>query len=151
MVKGVVSLCALVFNAVIAFEQRAILLFFGFSVLITMTACSSSDRSEPPAPPAVILRPGVTLTADPNPIILEPGSRVGKTTIYWKTAVKGVQLRLGAPDGKLWGDGSGTNHAETGPWVSNGMTFFLQDKTAPDPTSASATLAKLTVYVKLPS
>jgi hypothetical protein len=98
----------------------------------------------------VIFRPGVTLTADPNPIIAEPGSQVGKTTIYWKTPVKGVQLRIQAPNGKLWGISPGTQHAETGPWVSNGMTFYLQDATAPNPTDTSATLAKITVYVKLP-
>ena len=76
---------------------------------------------------------------------------MGKTTVYWKTPVKDVQLRIGAANGKLWGNGGGTSHSETGPWVSNGMTFFLQDATAPDPTSPNATMAKLTVYVKLPS
>jgi hypothetical protein len=128
-------------------SRRFLITCFCFSPLLALTACSSP---EPPPPPAVILRPGVTLRADPNPIIPEAGGKTGKTTVYWKAPVKEVQLRLGAPNGTLWGNGPGTSHSETGAWVSNGMTFYLQDNTAPNPTDPSATLAKLTVFVKLP-
>jgi hypothetical protein len=100
------------------------------------------------APVAVILRPGVTFTADPDPIPGRGSPKLGKTTLSWKTPVKAVQIRLGAADGKLFAISGGSQQADTGEWVTNGMTFYLQDNTSPNPTDSSATLAKLTLAVK---
>lgn len=147
MMEGDISLLKSVFEGVTALKQRSILSFCCLSILLTLAGCSSPKRSGAPAPPAVILRPGVTFSADPNPIDLDQSS-VGKTTLSWQTPAKTVQIRLGASDGKLFTIAGGIGRSETGPWVSNGMTFFLQDATAPDPTASSATMAKLTVYVK---
>jgi hypothetical protein len=129
----------------------AIISCFCLSLLVMSTACStkSTDKesaSNGSAPAAVIVRDGVTFAAEPNPIVGQ--GAVGKTTLSWKTPVKGVQIRLGAPDGKLFAISGGAQQAETGNWVTNGMTFYLQDNTAINPTDPSATLAKLTVVVK---
>jgi hypothetical protein len=145
MIRGSISLSRTDFRAFAI--RRWIAATFCFSLLVASTACHSSSDST--APPAVVYRPGVTLTADPNPINLD-GARAGKTTIYWTTPVKSVQLRLGSPKGTLWGISPGSQHAQTGDWVSTQLIIYLQDNTMPDPTDSSATLAKLTVYAKLP-
>ena len=86
-------------NQVECQSRRCLIACFCFSPLLALTACSSPCT---PPPPAVILRPGVTLRADPNPVIPAAGSKTGKTTVYWKAPVKEVQLRLGAPKRTLW-------------------------------------------------
>jgi hypothetical protein len=121
---------------------------------LVMAACSTRDHETAPAPSgsvapaAVILRQGVTFSANPDPIVGQGNTKLGKTTLSWKTPVQSVQIRIGSADGKLFSTGAGAQQAETGIWVTNGMTFYLQDNTAPNPTDSSATLAKLTVAVK---
>ncbi|HEX4227389.1 MAG TPA: hypothetical protein VHZ07_01880 [Bryobacteraceae bacterium] len=139
-----------------ALKHCAIISCFCLSLLVTSTACSSKsadrEKSAAPngsaAPAAVIIRDGVTFSADPDPIVGQGAVKLGKTTLSWKAPVKTVQIRLGSPDGKLFVIGGGAQQAETGAWVTNGMTFFLQDNTAMNPTDSSATLAKLTMVVK---
>lgn len=143
-------------NRVLFLKRCAIISCFCLGLLVTSTACSSKSTDQEQnaapnssaAPAAVIVREGVTFTADPDPIVGQGAVKLGKTTLSWKTPVKGVQIRLGAPDGKLFVISGGAQQAETGDWVTNGMTFYLQDNTAINPTDASATLAKLTVVVK---
>ncbi|HWF46652.1 MAG TPA: hypothetical protein VG168_06585 [Bryobacteraceae bacterium] len=126
----------------------------GFSLLLTACSNKSADKentaasSASVAPAAVIIRDGVTFAADPDPVMGDGPVKLGKTTLSWKTPVKSVQIRLGAPDGKLFAISGGAQQAETGYWVANGMTFYLQDNTALNPTDPSATLAKLAVSVK---
>jgi hypothetical protein len=59
-----------------------------------------------------------------------------------------VDLRIGGPNGNLFGSGGPSGKATTGDWVRDGMTFYLQDADAPDPLSASATLGSLKLVVE---
>lgn len=88
------------------------------------------------------------LAASPNPIPVAKGSD-GTTTVSW-SAPSGdlVQLRIGAPDGMLFAAGGSTGSATTGPWVSDGMTFYLQDVTGGKPLTAANTLGTLAVHLE---
>lgn len=108
-------------------------------------ACSKSASNT--ARVAAIVKPGTTLVADPNPIVVSDGSGVGETSIIWSTTAAQVELRIGGPNGKLFARGGSQGSAPTGHWVGNGMTFYLQDLTAPDPAADSATLGRLTVVI----
>lgn len=94
------------------------------------------------------MRPGVTFRADPDPIIVKTTPQLGTTTLIWHAPVAKVAIRLGSPDGKLFAGGGSDGRAPTGAWVTNNMTFYLQDGTAPNPTDRSATLAMLPVAVR---
>ncbi len=95
-----------------------------------------------------------TLRAHPNPIIPADGQELGVTDLHW-TAVgcTAAEVRLGAPDGPLFArveyePGSPSDQVRTtGPWVSDGMTFFLQDVSDGEPLTEEHTLAKVTVRV----
>lgn len=110
-------------------------------------ACSKPSPKPANAPPAFV-KPGTTLVADPNPIVTSDGSGVGETTIVWTTIAPLVEIRIGGPNGKLFARGGSKGSAQTGHWVGNKMTFYLQDLTATDPSADSATLGRLTVVVQ---
>jgi hypothetical protein len=156
MMEGVFSLTMSALNRA---NGCAIISCLCLSLLVTSTACSSKSTNNEnaaatnasasaSAPAAVIVRDGVTFAADPDPIVGQGPAKLGKTTLSWMTPVKSVQIRLGSPDGKLFVISGSAQQAQTGDWVTNGMTFYLQDNTALNPTDSSATLAKLTVLVK---
>ena len=115
---------------------------------VFLTGACSKPAPDPPAKaiPAKVVE-GTTLTADPNPI-LSDGSGLGETTIAWSTKASHVDLRIGGPGGKLFGGGGSTGTARSGKWVNDGMTFYLQNKDAAEPTSADATLGAITVAVQ---
>ncbi len=96
----------------------------------------------------VHLQSQTVLAAIPNPIPVAKGG-VGTTTVSWN-APSGdlVQLRIGAPNGVLFAAGVSTGSAMTGPWVSDGMTFYLQDVTGGKPLTAANTLATLVVHLE---
>jgi hypothetical protein len=77
----------------------------------------------------------------------------GKTTlVFWTDQTKFVEIRVGAPDGPLLSQfrSVGRNNsgvAKTGVWVTDGMTFYLQD-VAGKPLTAQNTLATVKVSVK---
>jgi hypothetical protein len=76
----------------------------------------------------------------------------GSTTLSWNApdAVV-VDIRIGSPDGKLvttWGN---RGSLQTGPWVADGMTFYLQDVTSGRPLTADYTLATVVVHLQRPS
>jgi hypothetical protein len=76
--------------------------------------------------PVLASRPACEVSefsANPSPIITQ--SPYGQTTI---TAGAGCafDVRLGAPNGPLFGSATGYLSTQTGPWVTNGMTFYLQ-------------------------
>ena len=110
-------------------------------------ACSKPPPTSAKAAPAIV-KPGTTLVADPNPIVTSDGSGLGETSITWISTAAQIELRIGGPNGKLFARGGSKGSAPTGHWVGNGMTFYLQDLTAPDPTADSATLGRLTVVVQ---
>lgn len=102
--------------------------------LLSIAACSGPDSS--------FEAPGVNLVADPNPIQVCDGTGLGQTQIAWfREELETVQLRIGAPDGRLFVRGGAHGTAETGPWVKDGTTVYLLD----DP--SGEVLAHLTLHV----
>jgi uncharacterized lipoprotein YehR (DUF1307 family) len=90
--------------------------------------------------------PGVSFTADPNPIKVCDGSKLGITNLYWKApGVKNVEIHVNAPDGPLMARGGAEGKAQTQKWVTNGMVFYLQDGSGTNTTTAQHTIATLTV------
>jgi hypothetical protein len=96
----------------------------------------------------VNVKAGTTISANPNPIVTSGGSKFGETAITWSSTTQHAVWRIGAPDGKLFGGGAASGTIRTGLWVTNGMTFYLQDGDAPDPTSAAATLGSIAITVQ---
>ncbi len=91
---------------------------------------------------------GATLTANPNPIPVV-GSSDGMTTITWNApTAQVIQIRIGGPNGALFTDNFGTGSMATGQWVTDGMTFYLQDVTGGKALTAANTLATLVVHLK---
>jgi hypothetical protein len=94
-------------------------------------------------------RPGSVLKADPNPIILKNGEERGITTISWSTtAADSVEVHMTTPDGPTFAMGASKGSAVTGKWVADGAEVYLQDHSAPNPTSDGATLAKMSISVR---
>jgi hypothetical protein len=89
--------------------------------------------------------PVATLTANPNPVIAKPG--VGITTLSWNAPCYGqLEIRIGSATGKPFtGQAGPSGSAQTGPWVGDGMQFFLVNL------ATGASLANVTVYVVDPS
>ena len=69
------------------------------------------------------------ITASPNPIRVAAGQTRGATTLNWRaTGVRQVQIRVGSPTGSpMTGFESATGSTSTGNWVTNGLSFYLQD------------------------
>lgn len=89
-----------------------------------------------------------SLTASPNPIPVSAG-KAGVTTISWNApSASIIQVRVNSPNGSLLTDNVNTGSMMTAAWVTNGMTFYLQDASSGDPTTAANTLATLTVNLK---
>jgi hypothetical protein len=88
-----------------------------------------------------------SLTASPNPIQVKAGQG-GTTTLSWNAPSSSIiQIRVNAPNGPIFTDNFNLGSMATGPWVNNGMTFYLQDASSGDPSSAANTLTTLTVNV----
>jgi hypothetical protein len=81
-------------------------------------------------------------SASPNPIVSPTG--VGVTTIDVNAGCA-FDVRLGSRDGPVFMSGALSISGPTGPWVTNGMTFYLQ--LHGDPTT-KGTLGTLTVGVQ---
>ena len=89
-----------------------------------------------------------SLTATPNPIPVTGSGLLGMTTITWMApAAEVVEVRIGSPNGELFAGGGGRGSAQTGLWVVDGTTFYLQDVSNGKPLTADNTLA--TVVVRL--
>ncbi len=91
---------------------------------------------------------GATLTANPNPIPVV-GSSDGMTTISWNApTAQIIQIRIGSPSGPLFTDNVSSGSMSTGQWVTDGMTFYLQDVTGGKAPTSGNTLATLVVHLK---
>jgi hypothetical protein len=91
---------------------------------------------------------GLTLTANPNPIPVTGADVLGMTTISWTApGAQAVEVRIASPNGALFVGGGSRGSAQTGLWVRDGMTFYLQDISGDKPLTAENTLA--TVVVRL--
>ena len=107
-----------------------------------------SPASPPPskdAPKPASNRRG-TITATPNPIKVCANAKPGKATITWEASgVKDVDVRIGAPDGALFGHGPLSGRWTTGEWVPSGQVFYLQDVSDGLPLTKENTLASVTI------
>ncbi|MEX2263681.1 MAG: trypsin-like peptidase domain-containing protein [Bryobacteraceae bacterium] len=94
-------------------------------------------------------RRGGEIAATPNPIRVPAGSRLGRTTLTWRASgVEQVQIRILSPAGPLLtGLTSAIGSAETGDWVADGTSFFLQDASDGESSGSSRTLAVATARV----
>ena len=94
------------------------------------------------------MQPRGTLSAHPNPAAAPRRSDVASTTLSWTftdTAV--VEVRVGSPDGPCLTRALAAGSAQTGDWVTDGLTFYLQDVSEEAPGTAAHTLAMVTVSV----
>jgi hypothetical protein len=118
-----------------------------FLAVVFCTACAK------PAPDPVAkaipatVKPGTTLTADPDPILTD-GAALGETSLKWSTNAAHVEVHVDSPGGPLMGSGDSQGTMRTGQWVHDGMRFYLQDRDAPDRTSPAATLGMIQVVVQ---
>ena len=76
-------------------------------------------------------------SASPNPII---SPALAETTINVNASCF-YDVRIGGPTGQIFFTGGGAASAPTGPWVTNGMTFYLQLHGDTTPAGTIATLA----------
>ena len=85
-----------------------------------------------------------SLSATPNPI-----TSGGRATLRWEAkGVVRVQIRVGSPTGPaMTGLENPSGSAATGAWVTNGMTFYLQDASDGSSLGSTRTLASVQVQV----
>lgn len=68
------------------------------------------------------------MLALPNPVVSQSTPGRAGVHLVWNCAMTDtVEVHLGRPDGPLISRTSWTGQTETGAWVSDGTTFFLQD------------------------
>ncbi len=116
-----------------------------FSLATALAGASTVGLPSTGSPPAY--HPA-SLTASPNPIPVSAG-QAGVTTITWNApSASIIQVRVNSPGGALLTDNVNSGSMMTAAWVTNGMTFYLQDASSGDPTAAANTLATLTVNLK---
>lgn len=68
----------------------------------------------------------IPFVASPNPALACDGNARGMTELSWAD-VGGVEIRLDAPDGKLFAQANGAGNKATGNWVRDGQKFLLLD------------------------
>jgi hypothetical protein len=107
-----------------------------------MSACTSPSLTVTVTP---VPGPHTRFTVDP---LVLTDSKIGKVAVHWDVPDPSrVEVRVGAPDGPLFAAGGSSGSAETGMWVSDGLTFFLQRTGNTDPTQ---TLAFVTARATTP-
>ena len=94
-----------------------------------------------------VWRNGATLSAFPNPVPVT-GAAEGATTLIWNVSnAQFIEILVGTPTGPLFADGGNRGSATTPTWVTDGMTFYVQDVSGGIPASASNTVATLVVHL----
>jgi hypothetical protein len=92
---------------------------------------------------------GPRLTASPNPIAVTGSAFLGSTTLSWTAPdAQMVEIHIVSPDGPLFAATGNRGSIQTGNWVADGTTFYLQDVTGGKPLSAENTLATLVVHLE---
>jgi hypothetical protein len=131
------------------------LAFFASLLALTATVlpaagCSKptqSGTSAPAAPPPAGAK-NATITADPNPIKVCDGSRTGVTKLTWTSVGPAlVEMHVNSPNGDLLARTGANGMATTAKWVTDGMTFYLQDVTGGRSLTPENTLATFTAKV----
>ena len=102
---------------------------------------------------AALRRRGGTILARPNPIPLtDPFADrfpVGVTTLSWRAdGSEIVEVRVGSPHGTLLTRAGASGSVTTGHWVTDGMTFYLQDVSGGRPLNSLNTLDTVEVAVR---
>lgn len=93
-------------------------------------------------------RPTGRIQAAPNPVVPRQGRAYAVTALTWTGSdVDEVEIRIGGPDGPLFARGGRSGTATTGEWVSDWMTFFLQDVSEGRPLTIAHTLGSVCVRV----
>jgi parallel beta-helix repeat protein len=89
---------------------------------------------------------GPSLTADPNPIPVTGTAIHGMTTLSWNAPdAKFIEVHVGSPTGPVFAEGGNRGSSQTGLWVADGMTFYLQDVSDGRPLTTDYTLASVVV------
>jgi hypothetical protein len=92
-----------------------------------------------------VWRNGASITAVPNPIPVT-GSAPGTATISWNAPnAQVIEVHVGSPSGALFTQNANRGSMSTGPWITDGMTFYLQDVTGGLPLTSANTLATAVV------
>lgn len=92
---------------------------------------------------------GPTLSANPNPIPVTGNAALGATTLSWNApGAQVIEVHVGAPNGPLFTQMGFRGSAQTGAWVPDGMTFYLQDVSGGNPLTADYTLATVVVHLQ---
>ena len=92
-----------------------------------------------------------SLTASPNPIPITGSAVVGQTTLSWNAPDAQVtEIHIGSPNGTLLTQQGNRGSIQTGAWVSDGLTFYLQDVSGGNPLTSDYTLATLVVHLRRP-
>jgi len=86
------------------------------------------------------------IAAEPNPFRADSQGQ-GRTSVSWMTyATNTVEIHLDAPDGLLFArSGRGIFSKETGEWIRDGTTFYLQNVSRGLALTAENTIAIVTV------
>jgi hypothetical protein len=95
---------------------------------------------------AVSPTPVGSIIADPNPFT--PNAQgLGQTTLVWTSVgTTRVEVHVNSPNGNRFAaTGAGTFSALTGPWLQNGMTFYLQNVSGGRPLTSDHTIGTVTV------
>ena len=70
---------------------------------------------------------GASISLSPNPIPVT-GSADGTATISWNAPASSIiQVRVGSPTGALFTTNGPSGSMQTGAWITDGTTFYLQD------------------------
>lgn len=89
-----------------------------------------------------------SLTASPNPIPVTVAADRA-TTISWNAPQASyIEIHIGSPNGPLFATSGNHGLAQTGPWVTDGTTFYLQDVTGGKTLTADNTLATLVGHLQ---
>ena len=92
---------------------------------------------------------GVSFTANPNPIPVAGNALYGATTLDWLApGVQAVEIHIGSPNGPHFAGEGNRGSAQTGTWVADGTTFYLQDVSGGNPLTSDHTLATLVVHLQ---
>jgi hypothetical protein len=92
-----------------------------------------------------------SLTASPNPIPVTGNASLGQTTLSWNAPNADViEIHIGSPSGALFTQMGTRGSIQTGLWVSDGLTFYLQDVTGGNPLTSDYTLATIVVHLQKP-
>jgi uncharacterized protein (TIGR03437 family) len=93
------------------------------------------------------VKPVFTIT-NPVPALFSPYRLLGTATMTWDSPLStSVEVHVNAPNGSLMANGGPQGTATTGAWVTDGMTFYLQDVSGGRPLTAANTLNTVTAHV----